>query len=86
MLLRIPRMPDDDGLYLPLEPPDAADEAWSAVFRSAEAGAALSLETDPSPDRVVIYAKQPYLSVEPFHDIVPKAGESQTWTAVYRVE
>ncbi len=84
--LRLRRpLAQQQSIWLPLISHDEGSAPWRATW-SHLAGATISVEQQPKPDRVVIYMLSPYLSVEPFTDIKLRPGESFTLTATYHLQ
>jgi len=71
-------------LWLSLQHSAANDDLWRAAVTNEQSG--VVCEQVPVPDRVVVYVKDPYMSVEPFIDIDLKPGRSMTWTARYELK
>ena len=86
--LAIPRpLEANNSVWVPMQPAAAGGEAaWSARVADASTGAGVTIRQSPVPDRVVLYIKSPYLSVEPFINLNIEPGESATWTATYQLE
>jgi len=72
------------ALWLPLQYSATDDDRWRAAVTIGQSG--VVCEQEPAPDRVVVYVKDPYMSVEPFIDIDLEPGRSMTWTARYELE
>lgn len=78
-------LPRGKALFLPLRYDTTPSQPWRVKLTQGS-GATVTLHHQPAPDRVVIYVKRPYLSVEPFIDIKIKPDESHTWVARYELE
>ncbi|MEM8737053.1 MAG: hypothetical protein AAGG38_01050 [Planctomycetota bacterium] len=63
--------------------PASSPHHWQADFTADHTDARLSVTHTPTPAHVVLYAREPYFSVEPFIEIDLAPGESFRWTATY---
>lgn len=71
------------AIFFPLALDGGASEPWTASYRPGTTDPRLVIGHRPSPGRVVIYAKTPYLSVEPFIDIDLSPNDSVEWVTTY---
>jgi len=83
----IPPLSGTQSVWMSLNPPaELLGQAlpWSFELRHVGTPASIRVEQSPPPGRVVVYARDPAFSVEPFTELRLMPGETLGWRAVYR--